>query len=75
MRTRTIYLPAIDRTVLLGAYINAIKLAKANPDKIFKHGLTCWWSCTGRDIMKQFFEGINDRINQNVPYIKRGMKP
>ena len=69
---RTIYLPAIDRTVTLKDYIRAVKLAKENPDMEFKHGLTCWWSCTGRDIVKQFVEGVHDRINQGVPYCTRG---
>ena len=68
---RTIYLPAIERSVSLKRYIKAVKLAKANPDAKFKHGLTCWWSCTGRDIVKQFFAGVQDRINQAIPYIDR----
>ncbi len=68
---RTIYLPAIDRTVSLKQYIAAVKTAKANPNACFKHGLTCWWSCTGRDIMRQFFAGVQDRINQAIPYIDR----
>ncbi len=70
--TRTIHLPAIDRTVTLRQYIDAVKLAKANPDQEFKHGLTCWWACTGRVIRKQFWLGVQDRINQAVPYMRRG---
>lgn len=68
---RTIFLPAIERSVPLGQYITAVKLAKANPDARFKHGLTCWWSCTGRDIVKQFFEGVQERISEAIPYIDR----
>ncbi len=70
---RTIYLPAIERHVTLGAYVKAIKMAKANLDLEFKHGLTCSRSCTGRDIMRQFRDGIMDRINQAIPYSKRGI--
>jgi len=66
-----IYLPAIERHVTLKQYIEGIKLAKLNPDSIFKHGLTCWWPCTGTEIMKQFREGIQERINQCIPYILR----
>jgi hypothetical protein len=73
IKIRTIHLPAIDRSVTLKQYIQAIKLAKANPDATFKHGLTCWWPCTGADIMKQFRESIHDRINQNISYILRGV--
>ncbi|KKN74246.1 hypothetical protein LCGC14_0391850 [marine sediment metagenome] len=68
---RVIHLPAIDKTVSLKAYVAAIKLAKANPDQEFKHGLTCWWACTGKDIMRQFWEGTQDRINQAIPYTER----
>lgn len=70
---RTIYLPAIDRRVTLRQYIDAIRLAKANPEKVFKHGLTCWCPCTGREILEQFLHGVQDRINQGVPYCKRGL--
>jgi hypothetical protein len=74
MPTRTITLPAINRTVTLAAYVQAIKLAKANPDMVFKHGLTCWWSCSGREVMEQFRRGMVDRINQGVPYRLRGIE-
>ena len=70
---RVIYLPAIHKTVTLAQYLKAIKYAKANPDAEFKEGLTCWWPCTGRDIMRQFFEGVQDRINQRIPYKERGL--
>jgi len=70
---RIITLPAIGKSVTIGNYVKGIKLAKANPDTEFKHGLTCWWACTGREIMKQFREGVQQRINEAVPYIQRGI--
>ena len=69
---RTIYLPAIERRVSLKQYIAAVKLAKANPDKEFKHGLTCWWACTGAEIVKQFRRGMMERINDGQSYATRG---
>lgn len=69
---RTIYLPAIERRVTLRQYLDAIYKAKNNPEEEFKHGLTCWWACLGKDIMKQFMKGVEDRINQCIPYNKRG---
>lgn len=63
MRVLTVRLPAVDKTVSLKAYIQGVKLAKANPDKEFKYGLTTWWPVTGREIMRQFLDGVNDRIN------------
>ena len=69
---RTIYLPAIDRTVSLAAYNQAIRLAKAFPALTFKTGLTTWWPATGAEIMRQFHAGMTDRINQAIPYTQRG---
>ena len=70
---RTIYMPAINRSVTLGQYCKAVKLAKDNPDAEFKHGLTCWYSCKGKDIVKQFLQGVHDRINQGISYSQRGI--
>jgi len=72
---RTITLPAVGITVSLKAYIRAVKTAKANPDAEFEHGLTCWWPCTGRQIVEQFCRGMQDRINEGVPYGERGKSP
>ena len=69
---RVIYLPAVDKRVPLGTYLTGIKAAIANPDAEFSHGLTCWSSCTGAEIRKQFRRGIHNRINQSIPYIQRG---
>ena len=69
---RTIYMPATDRRVSIGQYVTAIRLAKANPDVVFKEGLTCWWPCTGREIVKQFWDGVQSRINDAIPYSDRG---
>ena len=69
---RYITLPAVNKRIPLGAYVRGIKQAIANPDAEFKHGLTSWWSCTGREIRQQFRRGIHDRINQGIPYHQRG---
>lgn len=69
---RYISLPAINKSVPLRAYVAAIKTAKANPTMEFKTGLTCWWPCTGAEVMRQFYEGMTDRINQGVSYSERG---
>ncbi len=69
---RAIHIAAIGRDVSIGQYVKAVKTTIANPDTEFKHGLTCWWACTGKDIRRQFLDGLMDRINQNVPYVERG---
>ena len=71
---RTVYLPAIDKRVTLAAYLRFVRLAREKPDRQFAHGLTCWWPCTGAEIMRQFREGMHDRISQAVPYSRRGRK-
>lgn len=73
--TRVIYVPGNGRWVPIGSYVEAIKKAKANPDAEFKHGLTCWWPCTGAEIMVQFRRGMHNRINEGIPYSQRGMIP
>jgi hypothetical protein len=40
---RAIRLPAIDKTVTLAAYNQAVRRAKAAPAATFKTGLTTWW--------------------------------
>ncbi len=72
---RLIHLPAIDESVTVGQYVAAIRLAKENPAAEFKHGLTTWWPVTGAEIMRQFRAGVQDRINQAIPYNRRSIKP
>ncbi len=72
---RVITLPAIGKTVTLGQYVQAIRLAQANPAAEFKHGLTTWWPVTGAEVMQQFRAGVQTRINQAVPYWQRGLSP
>ncbi len=71
---RTIYLPAVERSVTLGSYVRAVKMAKANPDRTFITGLTTWWPTKGSEIVEQFRAGMTDRINQAIPYSQRGTR-
>ncbi len=64
---------ATGQRVSLRAYVVGIRLAKANPAETFAHGLTTWTATTGAEIMKQFRRGMHDRINQGIPYHKRGL--
>lgn len=73
MSKRFITLPAVNKRIPLRAYVKGVKQAIQNPDAEFKHGLTCWWSCTGTEIRKQFRRGMHDRINQAIPYHQRGL--
>ena len=70
---QTVYVAGIDRSITLGQYVAAIRLAKANLDQEFKYGLTTWWPTTGAEIRRQFLQGVHDRINQGIPAIRRGI--
>lgn len=69
---RTVALPATGKVVSLGAYVRAVRRAKANPDLEFAHGLDCWWPCTGREVVRQFRKAMHARISAAVPYRLRG---
>lgn len=69
---RVVTIPAIHRQVTIRQYVRAIQRAKAHPDTMFSHGLTTWWPTNGRDIVRQFREGMHQRINDAVPYVQRG---
>lgn len=71
---RTIYLPAIEKSVTLKAYLAAVKHAIANPTAEYKHGLTSWWTTSGAEIRRQFLEGVHARINDRTSYSVRGTK-
>ena len=73
MSKRFVSLPSVNKWVSLGAYVQAIKTCKREPEATFKHGLTTWASCTGAEIRKQFRRGMHDRINQAIPYHQRGL--
>lgn len=71
-KRRMIYCPGPERWVTIGQYVRAVKMAKANPDREFSQGLTCWWPVTGREVVRQFFQGLQDRINDARSYSQRG---
>ena len=68
----TIYLPAVEKTVTVGQYVRAVRVAKANPTAEFKHGLTTFYPCTGAEIMRQFREGCHDRQRQRMDFVRKG---
>ena len=69
----TRYVTVNGRAIPLGVYVRGVRSAIAQPDRTFDHGLTCWWSCTGAEIRRQFLESVHDRINQGISYSRRGL--
>lgn len=69
---RTVYLPALERSVTLGAYVRAVRTAIAHPDQEFSTSLNGWWPALGSEIRRQFRAAIHDRINAGIPYASRG---
>ena len=66
---------ANGRRVTIGPYVKAIKLAKANPNATFKHGLTGWWPVTGREVVAQFWRMVQDLINRHMPPARETRDP
>lgn len=64
---KTIYLSATGKHISLAQYLKAWKMCIEFPDEEFKHGLCTWWPQKGKDIRKDFIEGMMDRINTRKP--------
>lgn len=63
------------KTVTLAAYVRGIRLCKASPPKTtFKQGLCGWWPEPRETILREFMEGVHDRINQHVAGYGQGRK-
>ena len=64
MTKRYVSLPGVrNLRVPLGAYVKGWKMAKAHPDATFKHSLTSMEPTTGAECLREFREGLHDRIN------------
>ena len=61
-----ITLQATGKVLSVAAYVEGIRLAKAEPLMMFRHGLTTWWPCCGSTITHQFREGCQDRLRQRA---------
>lgn len=66
MKRHTITLEASGRVLSVAAYVQGIRLAKAEPLMMFRHGLTTWWPCAGSTIMYQFRQGCRERQAQRA---------
>lgn len=52
-----------NRHLPIADYLKIIRTAKARPDAIFPRSFTGWWQVSGHEILRQFRDGIHDRIN------------
>jgi len=71
---RAIYCPGPEKWIPIAAYVKGVKLAKLFPDGEFNTGISQFGPHTGLEIQEQFWEGVQDRINQGIPYTQRGRK-
>ena len=71
---RRVYLAAHQKYVALGKYIAFVKCAIADPDARFQYTLTQWWGGFGREIRKEFRDGMHDRINQHLSWYNKGRR-
>ena len=55
-----------DRSIPATTYLAGIRLAKANPDRLFKQTLWGWWPGTGSEIVEQYRRDLHKRINERA---------
>lgn len=56
-----------EKSVTVGQYVAAIKKAKANPDRVFRRGLTGFWPVSGREIVREFRQAmLTDCCNRGL---------
>ena len=68
-KAKLIYCPGPDKWLTVGQYVSIIKKVKSLPlDTQYPQTFCSWAGGTGHDILREFLEGINDRINRNSPY-------
>jgi hypothetical protein len=71
---RVVYLPE-NRTVTLGAYVAAWKIALAAPeDATFESGFN-WYPESRAEVLREFRRGLNDRINRRIDGFPGALKP
>lgn len=62
-------------TVSIGQYVKAWRaVLRAPAGQGFSSSLNGWWPATREEILCEFSAGVQDRINQHVPYMQRGVK-
>ena len=71
---RIVYLPG-NRTVTLGNYVKAWRMVlTAAPGTVFDKAFN-WWPETREDILREFREGLHDRINRRVDGFPGVLRP
>lgn len=60
------------KQVTVGSYVRVVRAAISNPQANFKRGIDDNWPATGVEIVRDFRAGMIERINDAVPYYKRG---
>ena len=70
-KKRLIYCPGPDKWLTIGQYLSVIRKVKSMPlDTHYPQTFCSWAGGTGHKIMREFMDGIQDRINRNIPYSK-----
>jgi hypothetical protein len=62
------------KRVSLRSYLAAVRKAKANPAAVFDRGLAGWGRTSGAEVVREFRDGMHDRISQAVPVTRRGIR-
>lgn len=59
------------RQLTLGSYVAVVKAAKSSPASTFPRSLCDWWPANGAEIVRQFREGMHERVSRAIPYQNR----
>ena len=74
MIKRKIYCPGPDKWLSIGNYCAVVKQLKAMPkDQIVKETFNGWFPGTVEGTLREFRQGIHDRINANLSYSQRSL--
>lgn len=55
-------------------FIKAIRKAKDNPKLTFSRSIKGWWPATGEEILREYRQMINDKINKRGGLVVRELK-
>lgn len=71
---RVVYLPQ-GRSVTLGSYVQAWRLALSAPEKAVFNKAFTWYPQTKQEVLREFRFGLHDRINRRIDGFPGTLRP
>lgn len=63
-----------ERRVSVASYLAVVQCAKANPERMFKASLRHWAPSPGRVIVREFRDGLHEKISRRMAHYGVGRK-